>query len=174
MKNKRELDFLDVTPSNIWCFAQNHPELVVKDVLSKSEEIKLGSKEILQNIVRKSLLARGINKWLKVRLDLIQYKRAIKHMIRKKMKEVKSQKCLMAKHHCLPDDLGYKDYVHLRIHLAYLRGQLIVLQQVRKDLKSLCMTERWQDWENKSLKEMTRQTVSENGLGTEKYELNKL
>lgn len=173
MKNE-ELNFLEVTPSNIWSFTQNHPEMVVKDILSKHEEIKVGSKEIFSNIIRKSLLARGVNKWLKVRLDLIQYKRAIKHMIRKKMKDIKEQKRLISERYCLPEDTNYKDYMHLRIHLAYLRGQLIVLQQVRKDLKDLCMTERWQDWENKSLKEMTRQTVSENGLGTEKYELNKL
>ena len=74
----------EITPNNIWSYKQNHPELVIQDIGSYMMKNRNGFNDIpaLLETVRNSLLARGINKWLKVRRDLIAYKKIQKHRVR--------------------------------------------------------------------------------------------
>ena len=111
----------DLTPRTIWNFRQNHPELVVRDLRDY-----LGLDEAACAFVRRVLLARGVNKWLKVRRDLIAYKKQLKHELKATDAERLASK-------------GTPRY-------RELTERLKLLQRVRGDLKALCMTDRWQVW----------------------------
>jgi len=80
------MNIFDASPQNIWNYKQNHPEFVIRDLK------KFGISDEIQNIVRQSMLCRGINKWLKVRRDLIAYKKQIKHQIKNEMQMIKDLK----------------------------------------------------------------------------------
>lgn len=125
--------FDNLSPETIWSFRQNHPELVVRDL---RDRLELDEEQC--QIVRDSLMARGINKWLKVRRDLIAYKKQIKNQIA----EIEHDRIKLPKHS--PE-----------------RKELLIrqncLKKIRKDLKTMCMTERWQEWPtsvSKGLKQM--------------------
>ena len=146
----------EVSPKTIWNFRQNNPELVVQDA-KNAFSLNDSQCETLRII----LLARGVNKWLKVRRDLIAYKKQIKHMIKQKQADIVVNKCLMSK-------TPYKSvgfYKLSREGLALKRG-LKMLEGVRASLKSLCMTDRWQIWRpstsRKTLREMNSLTGSGN------------
>ena len=120
MKDKKEPEH--PTPENIWNFRQNHPELVVRDLAEK-----LNLDEYQQQIVRDSLMARGVNKWLKVRRDLIAYKKLLKHEVARIEKE----------------RVALPKWSPERKRLLSVQNRV---REIRKDLKTLCMTERWQEW----------------------------
>lgn len=67
-----------LTPETINNFRQNSPELVIRDA---KRMLKLTDDE--GEILRQILLARGINKWLKARRDIIKLKDEIKIEIKK-------------------------------------------------------------------------------------------
>jgi hypothetical protein len=149
-------NIFEATPENIWNYKQNHPELVIKDLQSFNLPI------FVQDIVRQSMLARGINKWLKVRRDLIAYKKLIKHQVKELMIEVSQLKKELKENYVsiqqfekgeksLDEFLKYNNTVK---NYLVAKDKLKLLQKIRGDLKSLCMTERWQLWENKKLKDM--------------------
>ena len=115
-------DYPEVSPRTIWGFRQNHPELVIRDLREY-----LGLDEEQLEFVRTVLLARGINKWLKVRRDLIAYKKQKKHAI----KQVVAER--------LTKEKGSSEY-------RILTERLKQLNEVRGTLKGLCMTERYQVW----------------------------
>ena len=56
-----------VSKENIWCFKQNKPSLVVKDIVEKYPEVD-------EKVIYEILLKRGVFKWLAVRRDLIKLK----------------------------------------------------------------------------------------------------
>lgn len=149
-------DIFKATSDNIWNYKQNHPELVIKDLKT------LNISENIQSIVRQSMLCRGINKWLKVRRDLIAYKKQIKHKIKKLQEIVPKQKIEMSKNYCniwnvLKEENSVEDfYKYLNLQNSYVINKelLKVYQQIRGDLKKLCMTDRWQIWEGKDLEDM--------------------
>ena len=64
-------------PNTIWMARQNNPELVVQD-LKKA----LGLDEQQCQIVRYSLMIRGVNKWLLARRRFIKLKHEVKDMMR--------------------------------------------------------------------------------------------
>ena len=134
-----------VSKENIWNFRQNNPELVIQDA---KEFLCLDDEQC--QVLRDIMLARGINKWLKVRRDLIAYKKQIKHRIRE-LNELIPQLKRQAK---------WGEY---RVE----RQELKTLMVVRGNLKSLCMTDRWQIWpvgrsHHNSIKEMNTITASGN------------
>jgi hypothetical protein len=114
----------DVNKKTIWNFRQNNPELVINDA---REFLRLSEDQC--DILRNILLARGVNKWLKVRRDLIAYKKQIKHRICEIQQIIPRLK-----------SYGYGT------HLIELKQELKTLQKIRGDLKRLCMTDRWQIW----------------------------
>ena len=112
----------EVTKANIANFRQNNPELIISDAKKMLNLDENGC-----NILRMILLARGVNKWLKVRRDLIAYKKQIKHQI----KDIENRRVALIK--------NTPEYYTLREVSK-------VLQSVRKTLRSLCRTHRWQIW----------------------------
>ena len=116
------MDYPKVTPQNIWNFRQNNPELIIQDARNY-----LGLNKEQCQILRIILLARGVNKWLKVRRDLIAYKKQLKHKI-KAIEKIRL---------CYPK--------RTKENLIYMQISK-TLQQVRSTLKCLCKTDRWQIW----------------------------
>ena len=143
-------------PRNIWNFRQNHPELVIRDC----KEHGLTNDQL--RIVRQSMLVRGINKWLKVRRDLIAHKKQIKHEIKALNAIIPNLKDEMTNLFCTRRQVaeGNKSVYDLEMYyrkcIAYhsAKEKLKVLTRIRGTLKSLCMTDRWQIWEGKKLKDM--------------------
>ena len=144
------------TPENIWNYRQNHPDLVIKDL----DELHIPHS--IQFAVRKSMLVRGINKWLKVRRDLIAYKKGIKHQIKELIVKIPKLKEELHNNYVSIQQLekGEKSldeflkYENISKNYLIAKDRLKLLQKIRGDLKALCMTERWQIWENKKLKDM--------------------
>jgi len=156
MKNE---NIFKVTPINIWNYKQNHPELIINDL--KNE----GFTEEQINIVRISMLARGVNKWLKVRRDLIAYKKLLRHEIKQLMDDVGKLKINMTNKWCNFNNASVYDvheYHKAREQYVIARELLKYKQKVRSDLKKLCMTNRWQIWEGKHLSDMNTITASDN------------
>ena len=154
MSEKR--DIFEADPRTIWNYRQNHPELVVSDCDNYGftmQQLK---------IVRQSLLVRGVNKWLKVRLDLISYKIQIRSEIKCLQVIIPILKSDMTTLYCSvshvlsgeksPFDL--EAYYQKRIMYQSAKEKLKLLQQLRGTLKKMCMTERWQIWEGKNLRDM--------------------
>ena len=105
-----------LNPSTINNFRQNTPELVIRDarrMLSLNEE----QCQILRDI----LLARGINKWLKARRDIIRYKEKVKESIK------------------------YIQSTYKKGDVAQ-KATLQVLNLVRRDLRIICHQSRWVIW----------------------------
>lgn len=148
---KQQLSILDVNPTNIWNYKQNHPELIIKDLE------RVGASPFIIKVVRTSMLARGINKWLKVRRDLIAYKKNIRN-------DIKELNLLIPvlKKQMTSSWVDFKTASTYQVHEYYKnREQYIVAKQIlkylnktRADLKAMCMTNRWQIWEGKKLSEM--------------------
>lgn len=114
----------EVTPVTINNMMQNNPELIVTDAARY-----LGLNREQQDVLRQILLARGVNKWLKVRRDLIAYKKVLKH----KLKEVDAQRL----------EARQAGQYH---KAAGLLAGLKVLIEVRSTLRKLCHTSRWILW----------------------------
>ena len=105
-----------LNPETINNFRQNTPELVIRDarrMLSLNEE----QCQILRDI----LLARGINKWLKARRDIIRYKEKVKESIK------------------------YIQSTYKKGDVAQ-KATLQVLNLVRRDLRIICHQSRWVIW----------------------------
>jgi len=149
-------DIFSATPSNIWNFRQNHPELIIKDC----EDCGFTDEQI--RIIRQSMLVRGINKWLKVRRDLIAYKKQIKHGIKALNVLIPILKAEMNDLYCTNNQLAegsksindLRRYYRKRIEYQSAKEKLKLLAEIRGTLKGLCMTNRWQIWQGKRLGEM--------------------
>ena len=74
------------TKKNIWCYAQNKPTLIVKDIIEEYPDVD-------PDFVYEVLLRRGVFKWFSVRRDLIKLKNfwreEVKNLNRKKTTEEK-------------------------------------------------------------------------------------
>lgn len=144
------IEYPEVTPKTIWNFRQNNPELIVDDARQY-----IGLNEEQCDLLRIILLARGVNKWFKVRRDLIAYKKVIKHEI----KRIEKEKTLLKEQ--------IKTSFDEKLYCKYLINKELhkKLMQIRSDLKALCMTDRWQLWRpstsRRVLKEMNSITCSD-------------
>ena len=105
---------MGLTPETINNFRQNTPELVIRDA-KRMLNLNDNQCETLKQI----LLARGINKWLKARRDIIALKNDIKIEI-KKIQENYDRK---------------KDKTKLKL-----------LEDFRAKLRRICHQERWVEW----------------------------
>ena len=153
-----ELSIFNATPRNIWNFKQNHPELVIKDLIA------LGFNEKTILTVRMSMLARGINKWLKVRRDLIAYKKQIRNELKVLSATIPQLKATMTiKWVNFDNATNYQVHEYHKAREQYIvaRELLKYQQRIRGDLKKLCMTDRWQLWEHKKLQDMNTITASD-------------
>jgi len=159
---KKRPNIWEASPKNIWNYKQNHPELVIRDITEFGNEYMNISQ--IQNLIRQSMLCRGINKWLKVRRDLIAYKKGLKHEIKDLQKQIIELKKDLTesfinidfKSDYIPMDvfLKYQEYRKKQINYIKTKEILNYKIKVRIDLKALCMTERWQIWKGKELRDM--------------------
>jgi hypothetical protein len=150
------MNFKDFTPENIWAAKQNHPELIVRDLCAEYPYVD-------PDTVRQSLMARGVNKWLKVRRDLIAYKKQLRNRIGVLEREtIPALKKKCTELYCREKDIkeGTKTFTDF---ILYQRAQTELIKvkflkehltMIRNTLKDLCMTERWQVWEGKKLADM--------------------
>ena len=153
-----QIDIFRANPRNIWNYKQNHPEYIVEDCRN------FGFTDANCEIVRQSLLVRGVNKWFQVRRDIIVYKIQIQHEIRRLHAVVKKTKAEATALFCTKNSVvkgektlgDYEAYIRKQSELYVVKGQLKVWQSVRGTLKELCMAPRWQKWNRKSLKDMTK------------------
>ncbi len=146
-----EQNILDVTPENIWNYKQNHPELVIKDLK------EFGFTNEACDIVRISMLAKGINKWLKVRRDIIAYKKLMRHEIKQLQEAIPLLKEEMSEKWVNFDKATKQqitDYFKAREKYIIAKESLKIKEKIRADLKSMCMTNRWQIWRGRKLEEM--------------------
>lgn len=153
---RRDRDIFAVNPATIWSFRQNHPELVIGDCRN------YGFTESQLNIVRQSMLVRGVNKWLKVRRDIVAYKLRV----RQKIKDFNTLVFVLKREttdlFCARRDVAegrrsisdLEKYYRKRAEYKIAKEKLKLLMEIRSTLKSLCMTERWQIWEGKKLRDM--------------------
>lgn len=123
---------LDVNRNNIWNYKQNNPELVVQDI---KEYLNLTPEQC--DGIRKILMARGVNKWFKVRRDLIAYKKIVK----KQLMEVEVEK-IDLKEKMKVEGFNEKLYRQFSIKKEVMK----TLMNIRGTLKKMCMTDRWQQW----------------------------
>jgi hypothetical protein len=147
--NKYLKNYPEVSPGKIWNFRQNNPELVVQDAKKH-----LGLDEDQLEALRIFLLARGINKWLKVRRDIIKYKKDIQKEIKQLQEEYKK-----LRQELRGTEFKSKEFYKLSYQKNLMKARLNCLTKFRGHLKLLCMTDRWQIWpksiSRKVLKEMT-------------------
>ena len=151
-------------PGNIWNYRQNHPELVINDCKY------YGFTDGQASIVRQSLLVRGVNKWLKVRRDLIAYKLQIRSEIKllhTKLCILKSETTVLfcTKRQVLSGEKSLFDldaYYRKRTEYLCAKERLKLLQNIRGTLKKLCMTDRWQIWEGNKLRDMNTLKAGDN------------
>jgi hypothetical protein len=159
-----EIDIFGATPNNIWNFRQNHPELVVDDCRAA------GFSDVQLKIVRQSMLVRGINKWLKVRRDLIAHKKRLKHEIKSQTTAVQNLKKETQKLYCRPIDVAecrvdpghYANYCRARQNYLIAKERLKWLENERGVLRRLCKTDRWQIWQEKRIEHMNTIRASGN------------
>jgi hypothetical protein len=105
-----------LSPDTIYSFRQNSPELIVRDA---KRMLHLDDDQL--EILRRILLARGVNKWFKARRDIIKSKLEIKKRIRAVLGRYKKW-----------------NPVH-KIELA-------LLNDFYGQLESICHQPRWVEW----------------------------
>jgi hypothetical protein len=155
MNQIKPLSFLDATKENIWQFPQNNPNFVIADIKSVYPDID-------ESVIERSLMARGVNKWLKVRRDLIAHKKKIKNRIKQIQVEILEQKKICSENFVsfadVKADIGKLEqlgqFFKAKEKLTALQTEIKVIIKERTILKNLCMTERWQDWKGKSVEDM--------------------
>ena len=153
---KKLTNIFEASPENIWNYKQNHPELVIKDLQNYNIP------PYVQYIVRQSMLCRGINKGLKVRRDLIDYKKIIKHQIKQLMIEIPILKKELKDKYVSTFQVekgeksiqDFMEYKNVTVQYLNKKDRLKLLQEIRSDLKNLCRTDRWQIWEGKNIRDM--------------------
>jgi hypothetical protein len=105
-----------LSPDTIYSFRQNSPELIIRDA---KRMLHLDDDQL--EILRRILLARGVNKWFKARRDIIK----LRHEIKKRISEL----------------LGcYKKWnpVH--------KMKLALLNCFYERLENICHQPRWVEW----------------------------
>lgn len=109
---------LDVTRGNILEYSQNKPSLIAKDL----EKIF----DVPRSATLKILMARGVFKWLSVRRKLIRLKNDWKGRIRNTIGIIID--CKKSNN---------------KTDLQYWRGYLKAYEECRKEVRSLCNSQRW-------------------------------
>jgi DNA mismatch repair ATPase MutS len=118
---------LNVEPANIWNYKQNYPSLVVEDII---EVFNLQSDPQAKEKIEKILMARGVNKWLKCRKDIIRLKHAWLKRINKTIQE--------------QIDLKKEPTNIKKINKRFKnRGVLEALNTCRQEVRNICHSPRW-------------------------------
>lgn len=105
-----------LSPDTIYSFRQNSPELIIRDA---KRMLRLDDDQL--EILRRILLARGVNKWFKARRDIIKLKHDIKKQIREVLGRYKK-----------------RNPVH--------KTEFELLNSFYERLESICHQPRWVEW----------------------------
>jgi len=91
------MDPLDVSPDNIWQYAQNRPSLICQDL----------EEWVPQEVTAKVLMARGVYKWLAVRRELILLKNEWKDELTRLYRVIENRevKRNSSEHHRIIDEM---------------------------------------------------------------------
>jgi len=110
------MDPLDVSPDNIWQYAQNRPSLICQDL----------EEWVPQEVTAKVLMARGVYKWLAVRRELILLKNEWKDELTRLYRVIENR------------EVKRNSSEHHRIV-----GRIKALEECRAQVRELCHSERW-------------------------------
>ena len=105
-----------LSPETINCFRQNSPELIIRDARRM-----LNLDEEQCEVLRKILLARGVNKWFKARRDIIKLQHQLKERII-----------------ALNNNYQKSNPVH--------KTSITLLNEFRESLRDICHQPRWVEW----------------------------
>jgi len=132
----------------IWNYDQNNPELVVEDILKEMQSKNVyWTFDQFKDFLYATLLKRGINKWLFVRRLLIRYKKWIVVKINELENDANHEKETAIK--LFKKEQYTKGNRHMTKYHR-MRGEIKAYNQVRKDLKIMCMAPRWVVWNYKN------------------------
>lgn len=123
--------------------AQNHPELVVRDLEGAVVKQIIGTRA---ERIRETLKNRGINKWLRNRRFVIQLKEKWKNEIALNQKLAAENKEYALKHD--RDSFAHMKYIH-KYHEYKVR--MNVLADCRAQLRAICHSRRDVDFPIESL-----------------------
>lgn len=161
--SREKNNIFEATSENIWNYQQNNPNLVLADIRNFIDNIwqfrnnKETLKDAIVNTVKQSMLCRGINKWLKNRRDIIAYKKVIKNQIKELQKQIPVLKQKSTETFAdFKTTTPYQIFEHMQERTKYLlaKEKLKTLMEVRTALKAICMSDRWVDWDGKSVQDM--------------------
>jgi len=111
---------------------QNHPELVVRDIVAM-----LGGDMLFnEGDVRRILKNRGINKWLHVRRMLIE----LKHRWKEQINKLEDEKLLLKTYARLSSNPSLKHKYLKKAHK--LTGYVEALKDMRQQVRALCHSPR--------------------------------
>ena len=105
-----------LSPKTINSFRQNSPELIIRDA-----QRMLDLNEEQCEVLRQILMARGVNKWLKVRRDIIKLQ------------------------HELKDEITRFQKVYRKWNPVH-KVTLKLLNRFRNRLRKICHQPRWVEW----------------------------
>ena len=131
-----------ITQSNINQYKQNKISLIVKDL----------EYFVPEEVVRKVMLKRGVNKWLHCRKKFIELKNDLKFEVTKILKEMKYVKALKKD---ISLELGrsmtdsHKIELRRRLyklckHYDKLVGELKATSEIKEQIRKICHLSRWQ------------------------------
>lgn len=132
--NKMEKQY-ELTLENICNFKQNNPELVVMDITKTFNLDKEGEDEL-----RKILLARGVNKWMHCRRELISLKNCLTFKAKILMSQISS---LQKQKREAKDKIESFKFHDIQVRK---KEELKTIEKMRKSLKKICHSERWVEW----------------------------
>ena len=151
---------LSIIKYKIESYRQNFPELVIRDA---QEYLELTDKQC--DTLRNILLARGVNKWLKVRKDLVTYKTTIKKEITRLCNalhdariELKNYPKLTRSEMSCEQFKKWKNISKKRVEMKY---RLKCLNEVQKELNKMCHSPRYVIWRNSEVVSVEKSGVVE-------------
>lgn len=121
-----------IQKKNIWNYKQNYPDLVVDDIVEFLNTHPSPSNNILRQFIYETLMKRGVNKWLFIRKLIIRLKKRYSYLMKQCQDEAKKNKIE-----------GNKNKMY------YYMGKARAYEEIRSELKTLCMGPRWVVWNYK-------------------------
>lgn len=123
-----------INRKNIWNYKQNKPTYIVDDLVNAVMahfRTDMNPAGRARDMIYESLLKRGVFKWLSVRRQLIRLKNTWKsRLIEATVEQLKLSE---------GETTGKQ-----RQRITYLRGYRKAIEECRKEIRTLCHSDRWQ------------------------------
>jgi hypothetical protein len=137
MKENTKLSPQEVCPENIWNYRQNYPRLVIRDII---EEFNLLDDPTAYKRIQNILMARGVNKWLKCRKDIIKLKQSWVTEINKLLKVQRNYKNILRDKEAVKK-IKSRDVFNKEMHQNI--AKIDIFRMCRKQVRKICHSERW-------------------------------